>query len=450
VAAPQAAGGAGTRDVESGLQRAGSLLLCAFLFVTYGRVSDFYLQSLHLPLAISIVCLAAVVLTGGLRRVLASPVSIWLVCFTCWLMLSTPFSFWKGGSFETLKIWLKSFLAFVMTVGLVRNVRHCRLATYGIGFAGAAVLLGCVFFRGSNPDGRLGLTQGVLANPNALGQVLLVILPFWVYSTISGAPGWSARRLVSLPAALVMMMLILMTGSRSALLGLVGVALVMLLLARRASKIKVVVPLALAGVFLAAFLPSSLRDRYRTMVRTEDEDLRYSQRSAVGSTEERLELLKESLRMTLDHPLLGVGPGVFEAASAAEAEKRPGQPMWRVTHNSYTEVSSEAGIPALVFYLGALFWSLKTCYSLQGRPEKGEIARIAYWLLLSLVGFVVTAFFANLAYAYYLPTLAGLSAALYRCAKDEAGDGAARPGRARRPRRAVARPSPAARQAAWA
>jgi len=54
------------------------------------------------------------------------------------------------------------------------------------------------------------------------------------------------------------------------------------------------------------------------------------------SAQQRKELLFKSLKVTVRHPLFGVGPGNFEVVSGA----------WDVTHNSYTQISAEGGIPA--------------------------------------------------------------------------------------------------------
>ena len=68
----------------------------------------------------------------------------------------------------------------------------------------------------------------------------------------------------------------------------------------------------------------------------------------------RLALLKASWTATLEHPFLGVGPGIFMDYQANSARGSGERGMWHVTHNAYTQVSSECGLPALVFYLGAL------------------------------------------------------------------------------------------------
>ena len=78
-----------------------------------------------------------------------------------------------------------------------------------------------------------------------------------------------------------------------------------------------------------------------------------------GSLDARRELLTESIRVTMHHPLFGVGPGNFQAYTQS----------WHVTHNTYTELSSETGLPGLGLFLAILlltFRSLKQVSETQG------------------------------------------------------------------------------------
>jgi len=58
-------------------------------------------------------------------------------------------------------------------------------------------------------------------------------------------------------------------------------------------------------------------------------------------------LFLRSIQLTFEHPILGVGPGEFMDAEAEEAAVAGKKAMWHFTHNSYTELSSETGLPGL-------------------------------------------------------------------------------------------------------
>ena len=71
--------------------------------------------------------------------------------------------------------------------------------------------------------------------------------------------------------------------------------------------------------------------------------------SAYGSAQQREQLFWRSVEVTKEHPLFGVGPGNFQVISGD----------WHVTHNSFTQMSSEGGVPALIFYLLILWTGFK-------------------------------------------------------------------------------------------
>ena len=78
----------------------------------------------------------------------------------------------------------------------------------------------------------------------------------------------------------------------------------------------------------------------------------------------------------------------------------------------------ESGLPALVFYIAALFYCFKTTrvarQAAAAHPELHSYGDTAFCLRLSVIAFAVTAIFASNAYYFYFPLVAGLCAALER------------------------------------
>ena len=141
--------------------------------------------------------------------------------------------------------------------------------------------------------------------------------------------------------------------------------------------------------------------------------------SAVASTYSRKAMLIRSLVVTWRHPLLGVGPGNFMVAEnemAKDEGKRKG--AWVGTHNSFTQVSSECGIPAFLFYCGIVVLSFQKTIALYRRakqnPRFKEIGAHALALNYALITFVVTGLLVHAAYTALLPVLAGLTVSLLR------------------------------------
>jgi O-antigen ligase len=127
----------------------------------------------------------------------------------------------------------------------------------------------------------------------------------------------------------------------------------------------------------------------------------------------------------MEFPLWGCGIGQFGAYTASldrDAGRRAG---WQGTHNTYTQVSSEAGIPALIVFLVLVvscFRSLGTCYRRAVRLQTTrarDIANMAYALRTSLWAYAVFAIFSYMAYSATLPVIAGLTVGIAGVAESE-------------------------------
>jgi len=167
---------------------------------------------------------------------------------------------------------------------------------------------------------------------------------------------------------------------------------------------------AAISLLVLVVLPQTLLHRYATLFSNDSDDT-----EAIQSTAARTHLLKSSIQFTIQHPILGVGPGEFSdyEASVAKSEGRRG--AWQVTHNAYTQVSSEAGVPALLFFLAAIIMSFRAFgrvyRAARYRPELRSMAMACFCCQLSLVGFCTAIMFLSLAYTMYLPTMSGLALA---------------------------------------
>ena len=138
----------------------------------------------------------------------------------------------------------------------------------------------------------------------------------------------------------------------------------------------------------------------------------------MGSSDARRKLLVNSLKVTAEHPLLGVGIGAF-GAYMAEKERADGiTPRYQGTHNTYTEVSSEAGVPALILFLCMIVFVFQGLLKVYKRAKKSptkagrQVASVCYALTSTLMAYSVCVFFDYVAYSATLPLLAGFAIAL--------------------------------------
>ena len=222
--------------------------------------------------------------------------------------------------------------------------------------------------------------------------------------------------------------IILGTASRGALIALIVTFLFALFRASaRQRMIAMVIAIAMV-VSIPIFMRGNALERLATLAGGENADAVNSDvnEEAKESRESRSYLLRQSIVYTFQHPIFGVGMGQFSTFEgfSAKAEGRIGN--WHETHNAFTEVSSECGIPALIFFalgIGSAFGSVSKVYRQARREKYTEIANTSFCFLLSLTGFVVSIIFLANAYRFYLPMMIGLAIALSAAAKREMSAG---------------------------
>jgi O-antigen ligase len=398
----------------------GFFLVAVDLFMTVSRFPEiFYIMTgQRIPFIVTALHTLAFIMaifTGGLLRVSQSRMGVYILLFTFWIFLSTPFSTWKGGSVNTLLYsWLPSLTAFFNAAALITTRKQFRTAS--IALALSAVVIAVASFKlGTLIDQRLAFSAGTLKNANDLATILLLAMPFLLLFFAENA---FAKLLAGGGLALSMVVL-LRTGSRGAILALAMIVLIILVALPVRAKIQAMVALALLAIVGLASTPDYILNRFRSAM-----DDRYGEAVDVASKQARMELLKDSIRVTLENPVVGVGPGRFSGAAAIEAREQGKWARWSETHNTFTQVSSELGIPALIIYVllvASMFTGLrqvKRIIALSPDPRLQSLSGPRLAVLSSGTGVVVNALFGSNAYVYFLPIVLAMSFALRTIALD--------------------------------
>lgn len=394
--------------------------LVVLLFVLYSRVFDFF----PVPMAAMstfIVSIAAVVFSGRLTQLFHPRISKLWIMLTAWLALSAAMSIWRAGSLQALIAWLKTLSVYFITIGLITTIDQCYRSVRTLAWA-IGVLAVLSFLYGDSTNGRFFLDAGKFQGPNELAQVLLFGIPF-VWVIFLRSPRISANRLTVLGLMLILISILLRTASRGAMITAGVMALVAL--ASKPSKTKLIVFVGGGLVILIGgmALSETARSRYLTFfdASVDPDESRQTvamQEIATASANQRWELLLESLRMTAAHPLLGVGLGMFAEARERESRSEGTHVPFLVTHNTYTEFSTEAGIPAAIIFIVILIASYRTAGRVERlaakQPTKRlqDVAAMAVALKFSVLSFGVSALFISVAYQSISVTLAGLAVAL--------------------------------------
>ena len=414
-------------EETSPFQRLGFNVLLVFVFLAFSRVFDVKFGGLHITGAAYRVVFAMVLLSRGFVVALKSNIGKALLGFTVLFAFSVPFSIWRTGSKDIfLNTWLTfSFVGFLAVAGLVNNYQQWLRVFKTLAWALFVFMVIANVF-GTSDNGRLFLQQGKFGNPNEMAQALLLGLPLWgAMMLMSKTPG---GKMFAVGVMVLILATTFRTGSRGAMIGFVAMLLVVFLRASIMGKMRII----LAGVvFLGIVLstmPGKLISRYKSTVNEEEADIgdmdTQMATSAASSTASRKVLLRHSLIFTIRHPIFGVGPGMFTVADDAYMKAsgfRKG--TWLGTHNSYTQVSSELGIPAFLFFVAAIWMALKGPYVLykktRGDPRLEEIGTVALTLHYCMVIYAVTVLFEHIAYTIMLPVFGGMSACLVRTAEIE-------------------------------
>lgn len=368
-----------------------------------------YLLYVFAPLAI-----LAVIVSGRLGRVFRErPAQFWLA-FVVWMVLAVPQSSWIGGSFTHVQSYIKSNFILLPIACLAINWQDCRKIIYVI--AAAAVFdLGAAYFFLKPGGDRLALQlSGTIGNPNDLAAHLLLVLPFLLFVGLRPRT-WFLLRCAVFAGVAFGLFQILHTASRGALIALV--VTILFALARGSARQKLVVGIAAAAlIIMIAFLPSSAWTRLTSFSKSG------GSQEAMESSDLRQRALQESIAFTLQHPVFGVGPHQFASYEGRTMSKLGKRANWLETHNSYTEVSSECGIPALIFYLGAIFTTFALLAKIRKHalgPYRKEIATAAFCMTVGLVAYSVAAFFVNFAYQFHFIAISGLAIAMWLAVRND-------------------------------
>ncbi len=384
--------------------------LWLFTVAIYARPEDIvpFLAPLHLTFILGLcsgLTYVGALLSGQARLLWSRELRI-VFLLTAWYVAGVPFSLWKGGSVEVLiQVWLKTLLIFFLLTQTLVTVKRIHALLWAI-ILSELVVTSFSIIQSSRViwvgDRMLGVNMGILGW-NFLGIAVAITMPYIAAMFVSHRSPLSTSFLAA--ASLSMLWMLVLTASRGGLLNvLLSAGLTCLLVLRGRSRGR----LAGIGIVVTLFTvvslaPQVLWQRLGTVWNTSETYMDAVQASAEESTQDRVAVLDRSIEYTLEHPIFGLGLGNFEVASGLEL----GQPSaWMGTHNTFTQVSSEAGLPGLVLLMGLLVTAVLNMKRI-GRASginlgASDLCLLARATLASLLSFVFGAFFAHLAYEYYL------------------------------------------------
>lgn len=381
-------------------------LVLLFLIVYFARPEDWIpgVHYLHLAKVLGILAVLAFFTELGSAKQRWPREVIFLFLLLGQMFLTVPFSaVWRGGAFNTTRAFA-NVVPMILVISLAVNTmgRLRRILFWQVASVALTAAVAIVKFR--SVEGRLeGVLNGIYSNPNDLALIIDIALPICLLFMLRSKN--NLIKAIWLGCIGVMTYAIVLSASRS---GILAFALVMAValwhFSVKGRYRYLLVVLGGLAVCALAIGGQQLRNRFEAMSNPNLDE------SAYASAQQRHMLLIKSITVTFEHPIFGVGPGNFDVASG----------VWRVTHNTYTQMSSETGLPGFILYM-MILWCAWSNLRRARRLARGDrqISMFAAALQASFVGFLLGSFFSSEGYQYFTYFLVAYTTAVYRIAKVE-------------------------------
>ncbi|MDZ4261052.1 MAG: O-antigen ligase family protein [Pseudomonadota bacterium] len=247
-------------------------------------------------------------------------------------------------------------------------------------------------FRGfSFSDWGLSGPRGFFQNSGELAILMVMLFPlaFYLYQHLkTRAALW--ERLILMALWVCPILTVLGASSRG---GQIALAVVMTLMFRKSIfKIKPLIGVAILVIGLINLLPEEQKDRFRST--GEDK-----------SSQQRLLYWENGWEMMTDHPLTGVGLDNFIPYFN---RYYPGDVLYKdkgaeLPHNIFIQVGTDAGFPALIFFILLIGYCLRATYKVSIASDNCDIAKpISVGLGMGMLGYVIAGQFVTVAYYPFL------------------------------------------------
>jgi O-antigen ligase len=375
----------------------------------YFRPEDIITALYVVPLAkiLGVIALIALILgtVGQGRIVKLSPEAKLVMMLYVWCVLCVPFAFWRGGAFWTVFGDYGKCIIMTIMIGIAVNsvTRLRRLLFIQASATAIMAVIGCLFYRNMT---RLDIGNGLYGNANDFAIMIALNWPICLGFMLATRNPF--KKLLWGIGLIGMLWAVTLTYSRSGFMAtMVAILASFWEFGIKGRRKHVVIGAAvLALLLLPVLIPSHYGTRLEGIFNPSIDPL------DKGSSAARRELLILSLKLTATHPIFGVGPGQFESATQT----------WFVTHNTYTQLSSEVGIPGFILFiliLRRVFRNLKDVSKTEKFRSDPQVEIFARALRASFAGYLVGAFFASYGYELFIYALVAFTGVLYTASQDQ-------------------------------
>ncbi|CAN5327677.1 hypothetical protein BH10ACI2_BH10ACI2_10400 [soil metagenome] len=314
-----------------------------------------------------------------------------VVCLTLIALITIPIAKDVGLAWEKFNdSFIKAVVIFIVFVNVVRTrsrLMHLMWLSLGIGVYLSIAALD-LYMRGqfTVENYRVGVdVGGMFGNPNEMALHFVMMMP--IALTLGIAAKNKLARIIYFAMTALFAGANMVTYSRGGFIGMLAIGAVLAWKLGRRQRITVSIASIVIGGLVLVAAPGNYALRMLSIF--------IPSLDPVGSSGQRQELLERSIQVTLRNPW-GLGIGCFPIVSIHNLQ----------THNAYTQVSTELGILGLAAYLVFMISPFRKLGAIERKLFDAGTSNWFYYfsigLQASLVGYMVTSFFAAVAYNWFI------------------------------------------------
>jgi O-antigen ligase len=372
-------------------------LFYLWTFVLLGRPQDYLiiLASLRPALVLGILTLVAFFISYSRvtsEGVFGDTQTKLFFALTCLMVIEIPFSIYPRGSFMAVfKDYSMVVLFFYMFFIMVNSVEKV-LTLLLVGCLSTGLYSVFALISGGPLGQRLQF--GGVFDPNDLSFFTLSFLPFNLLFVRRGVSFW--KKIACTVSFVASVIVILQSGSRGGLLGLLAAFLVLFVTRTHTVRFSTKGLLMVLCAILVMFNFSKIDiSRYKSITNIQGD---YNVYDETG----RIAIWKIGMKAMLASPLTGVGPGCFNEAVGRDRKQRGlVSQRWQAPHNMLVQIGTETGVIGLFLFL---LMSLNVFRSF-GRAKKKsaseDIIRVGEMGRIGFLGHFISAMFLSHAYSFY-------------------------------------------------
>lgn len=306
--------------------------------------------------------------------------------------------------------FVKAVLIFIVLVNVVRT--RARL----MGLMGLSIAIG-VYLSYSALDlywqGKFTVEEyrvavdvgGMFGNPNEMAMHFVMMTPLVITLGIAAKSTFAKWAYFGMAALFIGANMV--TFSRGGFLGLIACCVVLAWKIGRKQRLNVSIASIVIGTIVILVAPGNYGLRMLSIF--------VPGLDAVGSSDQRKELLERSILVTLRNPW-GIGIGNFPIVGVRNLQ----------SHNAFTQVSAELGILGLIAYLIFMISPFRKLSAIErklfDKDDTGWFYYLSIGLQASIIGYMVSSFFASVAYNWFIYYLIAYAVAFRRIYAEEQGN----------------------------